>query len=147
MGYCRDYFIPVLIIWESFSTFVKICIFVPSAGSEFWIRTVTPLGTLTIILPKWGLQTLWKKTNISLHIWQSSSFIPKECSVAAMKSSTRTTAFGKTSVIPDLLGNLKYWKPWKRTYYQYLHYVQHSLAVRKMKSLKLVRLASSFMLQ
>ena len=24
----------------------------PSAGSEFWIRTVTPLGTLTVILTK-----------------------------------------------------------------------------------------------
>jgi len=27
---------------------------VPSAGSEFWIRTVTPLGTLTVILTKVG---------------------------------------------------------------------------------------------
>ena len=26
----------------------------PSAGSEFWIRTVTPLGTLTVILTKVG---------------------------------------------------------------------------------------------
>ena len=26
----------------------------PSAGSEFWIRTVTPLGTLTVILTTVG---------------------------------------------------------------------------------------------
>lgn len=26
----------------------------PSAGSEFWIRTATPLGTLTVILTKVG---------------------------------------------------------------------------------------------
>ena len=68
----------------------------PSADSELCVRTVTPLGTLTIILPKWGgKSTSCKKTNTFLRILQNWNFILKECSVAATKSSTKTKASGK----------------------------------------------------
>ena len=41
----------------------------PSAGSEFWIRTVTPLGTLTVILTKVGAVDIMEENEyISPHL-------------------------------------------------------------------------------
>ena len=41
----------------------------PSAGSEFWIRTVTPLGTLTVILTKVGAVNIMEENEyISPHL-------------------------------------------------------------------------------
>ena len=41
----------------------------PSAGSEFWIRTVTPLGTLTLILTKVGAVNIMEENEyISPHL-------------------------------------------------------------------------------
>ena len=41
----------------------------PSAGSEFWIRTVTPLGTLTVILTKGGAVNIMEENEyISPHL-------------------------------------------------------------------------------
>jgi hypothetical protein len=42
---------------------------VPSAGSEFWIRTATPLGTLTVILTKVGAVNIMEENEyISPHL-------------------------------------------------------------------------------
>ena len=41
----------------------------PSAGSEFWIRTATPLGTLTLILTKVGAVNIMEENEyISPHL-------------------------------------------------------------------------------
>ena len=48
----------------------------PSAGSEFWIRTVTPLGTLTVILTKVGgaVNIMEENEYISPHLTELESY-------------------------------------------------------------------------
>ena len=59
----------MLVMWKYFSNFDEAVIFVPSADSELLAMEVIPLGTLTIIFPKWEAVNIMKENEyISPHL-------------------------------------------------------------------------------